>query len=194
MGVGSVQERRKWGTIPAKYANVVLDLDTANPKLVLSADGKVVRMGNNPQSLAGNPSRFDLEPCVLGVEGFNSGRHFWVVESTAGSGWAVGVARQSVPRKSSLTFNPEKGIWAVLQIFGEFQIHTSPVSTVPLNGHPASIRVYLDYEAGLVAFYDAENETLIFNFTTSFEGEKIFPFFAVWGSRAEIRLVPPDAE
>nr|XP_006114652.1 E3 ubiquitin-protein ligase TRIM39-like isoform X1 [Pelodiscus sinensis] len=182
------------GTYPAKFANVVLDQDTANPKLILSEDGKVVRMGDYAQRLVRNPNRFDLEPCVLGMEGFNSGRHFWVVELTGRSGWAVGVARQSVLRKSSLSLHPEEGLWAVHEQFNGFKARTSPENTVLLEGSPARIRIYLDYEAGLVAFYDAENEVPIFNFTASFATEKIFPFFGVWGSRVQIKLAPPDAK
>ncbi|CAM5095856.1 unnamed protein product [Natator depressus] len=96
---------------------VTLDPDMAHPQLVLSEDQKSVSPGDTRQDLPNNPERFDTEQCVLGCEGFTSGRHCWDVEVEGVECWAVGVARELVRRKGfmSYTFNLDGGFAAVGQ-------------------------------------------------------------------------------
>uniref|UniRef100_A0A8C4Y572 TRI27 protein n=1 Tax=Gopherus evgoodei TaxID=1825980 RepID=A0A8C4Y572_9SAUR len=176
-------------------ANVTLDPDTAHPRLILSADRKGVSWGVTQQDLPNNPERFDSWPCVLGCEGFSSGSHYWEVEFGAqveiGRGMCdVGVARESVNRKAEIDSIPEEGIWAVGCRRGTYWALTSPAQRIPLypiRGHrniwaPRRIRVYLDYEGGQVAFFDAGRGMSIATFPpASFAGETIRPFFRVHG-------------
>uniref|UniRef100_A0A8C0HD41 Zinc finger protein RFP-like n=1 Tax=Chelonoidis abingdonii TaxID=106734 RepID=A0A8C0HD41_CHEAB len=168
-------------SLSLSLANVTLDPDTAHPELVLSEDRKSVRWGDTWQDLPDNPERFDSDPCVLGYEGFTSGRHSWEVEVGDGLFWAVGVARESVKRKEGVSYNPESGIWAVEQCWwGQYQALTSPVTPLPLSWVPRRIRVSLDYEWGQVTFFDADNETPIFTFPpASFNGERIRPWLSL---------------
>uniref|UniRef100_A0A674IF63 Zinc finger protein RFP-like n=1 Tax=Terrapene triunguis TaxID=2587831 RepID=A0A674IF63_9SAUR len=169
-------------------ANVTLDPYTAHPKLILSEDWKSVREGET--RLFNTPERFDTEPCVLGCEGFTSGRHCWEVEVGDGGGWAVGVARESVGRKGRISHSPEGGIWAVQRWGGQFQALTSPVTPLSLSRVPSRIRVCLDCDWGQVTFIDAGDEAPIFTFPPgSVPGERIRPWLWVWlGSR--LRLCP----
>ncbi|XP_032624843.1 stonustoxin subunit alpha-like [Chelonoidis abingdonii] len=178
-----------------KKENVTLDPDTANPELVLSEDRRSVSRGHESQMLPYKPERFDYLLSVLGSEGFNSGKHSWQVkvEGGAAADWAVGVARQSVQRKGEVDFTPEKGVW-VVQKWGsarDYRAQTSPVTRLSLSREPSEIRVSLDYEGGLVAFNYADNLAPIFTFPrASFNGEKIFPFFWVWGTGFKLSLHP----
>lgn len=167
--------------------NVTLDLDTANPLLIVSEDLKNVRRGNRVQRRPANAKRFETVSCVLGCEGFTSGKHSWEVEvdveedqAVGGLGWAVGVARESVRRKGLVYVCPREGIWAVGKVmpYG-FLAFTSPEDNLSiLNHEPKKIRVSLDYKLGRVDFFDADTDGLIFTFPpASFSGEKLHPYF-----------------
>ncbi|XP_044837952.1 butyrophilin subfamily 1 member A1-like [Mauremys mutica] len=182
---------RRWRDCLTEAERVTLDPDAANPYLRLSEDWKRVRLEGADEKLLANHEGFRYSPCVLACEGFTSGRHYWGVEVGSKGGWAVGVARESVRRKEGVVnLNPEEGIWAVeRQWWGEFWALTSPTTRLSLTRKPDKIRVSLDYEAGLVEFFDADNVEPFYAFrSASFTGEKIFPFFRVGGAGAQLRV------
>ncbi|XP_059571097.1 zinc finger protein RFP-like [Alligator mississippiensis] len=172
-------------------ATVTLDPDTANPYLVLSVDQRSVRRADTRQPVPDKPERFDVTQCVLGREGFTSGRHCWEVEVGQGT-WVVGVARESVRRKEWIRFRPEEGIWAVERCGDQVWALTAPART-PLSLHraPRRMRVCLDCAGGQVSFLDADTEAPIFTFPpASFAGDRIRPWFSLWapGPGSELRL------
>ncbi|KAM7145551.1 zinc finger protein RFP-like isoform 2-T2 [Macrochelys suwanniensis] len=174
-----------------RQANVTLDPDTAHPELILSEDRKSVRRGDTRQDLPNNPERFDSWACVLGCEGFTSGRHCWEVEVGDGELWTVGVARESVRRKGRISRSPEGGFWAVGQGWGgQFWVLSSPETLLPLSRAPSRIRVCLDCDRGQVTFIDAGDEAPIFTFPPgSVPGERIRPWLWV-GPGSQLRLCP----
>ncbi|XP_039358252.1 butyrophilin subfamily 2 member A1-like [Mauremys reevesii] len=177
----------KWrrSVAPIEKVNVSLDPETAHPKLELSKDRKSVSCGDVRQDLPDNPERFDIEPCVLGCDGFTSGRHCWEVEVGGAGGWAVGVAKESVRRKGGIIHSTEEGIWAVQWSWGgQFQALTSPVTSLPQRQAPSRIRVCLDCDWGQVTLFDAGHEAPIFTFPPgSIPGERIRPWIWLgWGS------------
>ncbi|NXT38094.1 BT1A1 protein, partial [Pelecanoides urinatrix] len=170
---------RNAGTVPQSL-NVILDPDTAHCDLVLSDDCKSVKREDTRQDIPDIPERFNPWRCVLGREGFTSGKCYWEVETVDGGGWTVGVSREDVKRKGEIEFKPEEGIWAVGQWAGRFQALTSPDRTLlPEIQAPKRIRVSLDYEEGRVAFFSVDEEIPIFTFPlASFEGMRVHPW--VW--------------
>ncbi|NXO01419.1 TRI39 ligase, partial [Rhinopomastus cyanomelas] len=153
---------------------VTLDPETLSSFLTLSNDCRTVQVGHGQEELPDTPKRFTGSPSVLGCQGFTAGRHYWELEVGDGESWAVGVAVESVQRKDSLSVAMGK-IWALrLDWDGRYTaLHVLPNPLV-LEKKPRRIRVHLDYEAGRVTFYNAENMGQILQFKASFS-EKVFP-------------------
>ncbi|KFQ56526.1 Tripartite motif-containing protein 15, partial [Pelecanus crispus] len=166
---------------------VTLDPETASPYLILSKDRKTVRLGDEQQNLPDTPKRFMGSPSVLGSQGFTAGRHYWELEVGDGDSWAAGVAVESVRRKDSLNMALGK-IWALrLDWDRQYTALHMPPAPVALKEEPRRIRVHLDYEAGQVTFYNAENMMEILQFKASFT-EKVFPYFWLWSQETYIQL------
>ncbi|XP_064325638.1 zinc finger protein RFP-like isoform X1 [Phalacrocorax carbo] len=176
---------------PYTKVNVTLDPDTAQSRLVLSEDQRSVMQGATQQSRLDSPERFDPWPCVLGCEGFDSGRPCWEVEVCYGSCWAVGVALESVKRKGPIDMSPVGGIWAVGRYKEKFQALTSPCPTPVLPSIvPHRVRVCLDHAGGQVMFVNVDSEAVIFAFPRAmFAGERIHPWFWV-GKGSQLKLCP----
>ncbi|XP_029287064.1 E3 ubiquitin-protein ligase TRIM39-like [Cottoperca gobio] len=159
-------------------ANIILDANTAHPRLLISADGKQVRCGDRHQSLPDNPERFDRVVCVLARQGFSSGRHYWEVEVGAKTDWDLGVASCSVNRKGKISVSPAHGYWFLsLRDRTDFAFRTEPSTSLTVNLRPSRIGVYVDCDKGLVSFYNVEARLLIYTFTDLFS-DNIHAFFS----------------
>nr|XP_033799899.1 uncharacterized protein LOC117360313 [Geotrypetes seraphini] len=172
-----------------KYKEIVtLNTRTAQPHLVLSADGKTVKYGFVKQNLPDYPERFDFEPCVQGCEGFTSGRHYWEVEVGNGKHWAVGIAAESAKKKGRKRFIPQMGIWSVEHVCDYYDALTFPKSTrLSMKEQPQKVGLYLDYEQQQLSFYNAENMAHIYTFTDFFK-EKVFPLFGTYDPVTPLRV------
>ncbi|XP_042565344.1 nuclear factor 7, ovary-like isoform X6 [Clupea harengus] len=163
-----------------KYAvDVTLDPDTAHTYLILSADGKQVRLGDSSQNRPDNPKRFDYVVNVLGKQGFTSGRFYYEVEVSGKTEWDLGVARESINRKGDITASPENGLWTIwLRNRDEYMALADPSVVLSLKEKPERVGVFVDYEAGLVSFYDADRWNLIYSFRGVSFKEKIYPYLS----------------
>ncbi|MGH0149669.1 UNVERIFIED_CONTAM: hypothetical protein FKN15_015788 [Acipenser sinensis] len=179
-----------WKGILAASVDVTLDPDTVYPELILAAEVKQVRWGKKWQDLPDNPERFDGRRCVLGREGFTSGRHYWQVQVGGNTDWRLGVSRKSAPRKGKFSMTPQQGYWTVEWSGYVFTALTDPQTILPLSLEIQKLGVYLDYEEGQLSFYNVETRSHIYTFTDmEFNpNEKLYPFFWTWDEKTDLVL------
>ncbi|XP_018542664.1 E3 ubiquitin-protein ligase TRIM21 [Lates calcarifer] len=155
------------GKIQKQYAiKVTLDPNTAHPSLILSEDRKQVRDGGTKRTVPDNSARFDTLHFVLGNEGFSSGKFYYEVRLQEQTGWEIGVTRESINKKGvNLSLSPENGCWTLGSYWGHCQANTNPPVILALSTKPQKVGVFVDYEGGLVSFYDVDTRALIYSFT-----------------------------
>ncbi|XP_036962151.1 nuclear factor 7, ovary-like [Acanthopagrus latus] len=163
-----------------QYAvDVTLDPDTAHPELIVSDDGKQVKHGGIKLNLPDNPERFDSCVNVLAQQSFSSGRFYYEVQVKGKTKWEVGVGRQSINRKGDIKLTPQKGYWTIwLRNKNEYKALAGPGVRLSLKHQPEKVGVFVDYEEGLVSFYDVDAAALIYSFTGCCFTQKLYPYFS----------------
>ncbi|XP_076023572.1 E3 ubiquitin-protein ligase TRIM21-like [Genypterus blacodes] len=158
--------------------DVTLDPDTAYPKLILSDDEKQVYCGDVRKNLPNKPQRFYSRVGVLAKQSFSSGRFYFEVQVKGKTAWTLGVTRETSKRKGFFTRSPQEGYWAVgLWNVDEYNAYDSSPVPLSLKSKPEKVGVFVDYEEGLVSFYDVDAAALIFSFTGCSFTHKLLLFF-----------------
>ncbi|XP_019486843.1 PREDICTED: E3 ubiquitin-protein ligase TRIM38-like, partial [Hipposideros armiger] len=172
--------------------NVTLDPETAHRELILSEDQRHVTKGRPQRDVHNSPRRFTAYPCVLGHEGFASGRHYFEVYVGEGIQWDLGVCMENVQKDTRMKLNPQSGFWAIsLSNNGSYTALTYPPIPLPMREKPLLVGVFLDYEAGAVSFYNMTTASHIFTFPRASFSRKLRPYFRVYPS-SPLSLPPPD--
>ncbi|KAG9334128.1 hypothetical protein JZ751_009098 [Albula glossodonta] len=175
-----------WG---GRGSPVVLDPNTADVCLIVSDDLTSVRYTDEEQRLPDNPERFNYYECVLGSEGFSSGRHTWDVDVGDSSEWALGVAKETVVRKEWFPLSPERGLWSICLYAGEYRARAPISSPIAVKKKPHRVRVQLDWDRGRLAFSDPSDNSLLYKFQHRFT-ERVFPYFSNTCKRHPLRILP----
>ncbi|CAN2391806.1 RING [Pristimantis euphronides] len=155
-------------------ADIVLDVSTAGNDLLISGDLKTASRTLINQNRPDTAERFQYNQ-VMGRRRFSSGRHYWDVEVSRSGLWRVGMSYRSIDRRgpqSYLGYNNKS--WCLC---GGRQVYNNQCSaihdniTIPLP-HQISgdrVRVYVDYEAGRLSFYElCPTIRHLYTFTTTF--------------------------
>ncbi|CAI5678882.1 unnamed protein product [Oreochromis niloticus] len=163
-----------------QYAvDVTLDPDTAHPDLILSDDRKQVNHVDVRKNLPDNPERFSQCVSVLGEQSFSSGRFYFEVQVKGKTKWSLGVATESINRKVKIALSPQYGFWVILLRNGnQYEACADPAVDLCLQSGPEKVGVFVDYEEGLVSFYDVDAAALIYSFTGCSFTEELLPYFS----------------
>ncbi|CAL8366566.1 unnamed protein product [Lota lota] len=156
--------------------DVTLDPDTAHPQLILSEDGKQVHDGGVVKKLPDNPKRFTQYIYVLTRQSFSSGRFYFEVQVKDKTAWRLGVARESINRKGVIILTPENGYWTLYLDNDGLVFNDNPDVRLPLRAELQKVGVFVDYDEGLVSFYDVEARVHIYSATGCTFSEPLYPF------------------
>ncbi|XP_064147758.1 tripartite motif-containing protein 14 isoform X2 [Loxodonta africana] len=179
-----------------KYARTpTLEPDTMHARLRLSADRLTVRCGLWGRLGPASALRFDALWQVLGRDGFAAGRHYWEVDvQEAGAGWWVGAAYASMRRCGSsdaARLGCNRQSWCLKRYDLEYwAFHDGQRSRLRPRDDPDRLGVFLDYEAGVLAFYDVTGGmSHLHTFRGTFL-EPLYPALRLWEGAISIPRLP----
>uniref|UniRef100_K7EA99 Uncharacterized protein n=1 Tax=Ornithorhynchus anatinus TaxID=9258 RepID=K7EA99_ORNAN len=147
----------------SRYAvDVTLDPNTASPYVIVSQDRRSVRIAETPPDVPNHQNRFDNCTSVLGSQAFTTGRHYWEVEVGDKPEWEVAVSYEFRGQKHRMRFLQEEAfsLFSTHSGNGDGPCVTFPGSRVPVR----RVGVFLDYEAGILSFYNVTESYLIYSF------------------------------
>ncbi|XP_053483621.1 E3 ubiquitin-protein ligase TRIM39 isoform X3 [Ictalurus furcatus] len=179
-------------------AKVILDLNTANPTLKLSQDGRSVRTKTHKEfhsskSYYGyqgkSKHQYNGWTCVQAREGYSTGRHYWEVDVMGKCDWRIGVVSESAPRNGFINLNTDRGYWTLRLQLGSLMAMTVPVTKLNQVA-PSKIGVHLDLEESQVSFYDVRKSKHIYTFQADFsKRENIYPVFGTVETDKPLRII-----
>ncbi|XP_074045298.1 putative E3 ubiquitin-protein ligase TRIML1 [Macrotis lagotis] len=161
--------------------DITLDLNSADPGLIISEDLKSVRYGATDEEVPNHNGRFIDFAQVLATQSFNSGRCYWEVKVPNNTAWCVGICKNSKDFQDFFMLMTVKRhdcyyLYAMAQcnLYSQHYKKYRQVSVPNLK-----IGVFLDYEHGEISFYHVKKRYLIYTFPTiSFSG-LLTPFFCL---------------
>uniref|UniRef100_A0A672ZAX3 Uncharacterized protein n=1 Tax=Sphaeramia orbicularis TaxID=375764 RepID=A0A672ZAX3_9TELE len=171
--------------------DLTLDPDTAHPTLILSDDGKQVHDGGVEKNLPDKPQRFSFCPCILAKQSFSSGRFYFEVQVKGKTGWILAVVRESINRKGEIQLSPRYGTWTICLTKGrDYKAFADPEVLLSVKAGLQKVGLFVDYEEGLVSFYDVDSSVLIYSFTGCCFRDKLLPFFCPCPSNGGLNSAP----
>lgn len=112
-----------------------------------------------------------------GNMGVSKGKFYYEVETKGKTRWYLGVVRESTLRKRTFKLNTRYGNWIIgLENNTCMALHNVPVSFF-LTRKAERVTVFVDYDNGLLSFYDADTAIPIYTFTGCRFKERIFLFY-----------------
>ncbi|XP_032442200.1 zinc-binding protein A33-like [Xiphophorus hellerii] len=161
-----------------KYTPVFLDPNTCCKSLTVSENLTSSTKSDKNQPCYPNPERMGYHE-LLGYQGFNSGGHSWDVEVEVGDFWAVGVADKTTKDRWAMYIC---GCTGVLRNLNK----TDYVTEIKVEALPQKVRVQLNYNQGIISFFDLDRKKTVHAIKYSFT-ETVFPYF-----RGSVKILPSD--
>ncbi|XP_072493697.1 butyrophilin-like protein 2 isoform X2 [Notamacropus eugenii] len=181
-----------WRKEQFQALNVTLDPDTAHPELILSEKWRHVIRGENTQDYPDTAKRFDSLLCVLGREKIISERHYWEVEVGNRGDWELGVCREDVKKKGEVIVSSENGFWALRLYNDKYLALSSPPTCLSLRQSPHKVAIFVDYDFGDVSFYNMNDGSHMYNFTSQSFSGTLCPYIRLWSCDKTPVIICPE--
>ncbi|XP_077119109.1 uncharacterized protein LOC143775153 [Ranitomeya variabilis] len=163
--------------------DILLDVTTAANNVLISDDLKTATWTREKQKRPETAERFKDYNQVMSRRGFISGRHYWDVEISRSGNWGVGMCYPSIDRRwwQSVIGNNNKS-WVLWRFNNQYSVrHDSKEIRLPDNISSDRFRIYLDYEAGQLSFYElCDPIRHLHTFTATFSEPLHAALFVYW--------------
>ncbi|XP_077312644.1 E3 ubiquitin/ISG15 ligase TRIM25-like [Lithobates pipiens] len=147
-----------------------LDANTAGKSMRVSKDLKTVTSTEISNNYPTTPRRFSINQ-VLSKARFSSGRHYWEVLTSKTGNWRIGVTYGSIDTKGDQSAIGNNGkSWCLRRYHNKYSVmHGENEIDVMQTFSSHNFGVYLDYEGGLLSFYERSDPVRhIHTFHTTF--------------------------
>nr|XP_005578967.1 PREDICTED: tripartite motif-containing protein 34 isoform X1 [Macaca fascicularis] len=202
-----LQMFRELTAVRCYWADVTLNSVNLNLNLVLSEDQRqVISVPIWPFQC--------YNYGVLGSQYFSSGKHYWEVDVSKKTAWILGVYCRTCSRNIKYVvrrcanhqnvyskYRPLFGYWVIglqnkckYSAFEESLSSDPEVLTLSMAVPPCRVGVFLDYEAGIVSFFNVTSHgSLIYKFSKCCFSQPVYPYFNPWNCPAPMTLCPPSS-
>ncbi|KAM3655124.1 tripartite motif-containing protein 14 [Ammospiza nelsoni] len=159
--------------------------DSIHPRLKLSEDRLEVSCSWRRILYPCSPKRFDKLWQVLSRDAFLSGSHYWEVDlRCAGEGWWIGAAYPTIGRKGdseACRLGWNRASWCLKKFdFEYWAFHKGERIPILVEDDPDCIGIFLDYEAGILSFYNvSDGMAHLHTFCCKFT-EPVYPALRLW--------------
>uniref|UniRef100_A0A673ICH6 Tripartite motif-containing protein 16-like n=1 Tax=Sinocyclocheilus rhinocerous TaxID=307959 RepID=A0A673ICH6_9TELE len=161
------------------YASkLTFNTNSAHESLILRNENKEVKASHLLQDYPEHTQRFNCRAQILCNEGLRGSPKYWEVEIGGGTWVCIAVSYQGIRRKGKqrTLFGRNAQSWGLRckRVHIEFW-HDNKTTFSKFQSYGSKIGVYLDYRAGILAFYNvSDNMSLIYKHQTVFK-EPVYP-------------------
>ncbi|XP_056373732.1 E3 ubiquitin-protein ligase TRIM11-like [Hyla sarda] len=170
--------------------DILLDVNTAASSIRLSDDLKTATWRREKLNGPQTAERFQDYPQVMSNQRFFFGRHYWDVEISSSRLWSVGMCYPSIDRRGDQSgIGDNNKSWILRRRSrNKYSVrHDRKEIQIPYNISSDRFRIYLDYEAGQLSFYElCDPIRHLHTFTTTFTGPL---HAALWVREGSIKIL-----
>nr|XP_032836327.1 E3 ubiquitin-protein ligase RNF135-like [Petromyzon marinus] len=149
-----------------------LDTNSACDHLQISSDLRKATWSDVPQGRPHHPHRFECWRQALCSESFSSGQHYWEVDVGSTDECLVGVAYATIPRRglgAECLLGESDVSWCLQKLGDSFSVlHGGVETSLSVPQPPRRVGVHLDWDAGLLSFYNADSMAPLHSFHQTF--------------------------